>query len=80
MLCRPSPQRSKSCFSVLHKLVFLMRLFGYVYFLVPMAKHACKMALASNIQKYTFGIALGPCKQCFIMFSQGLKLFSSSNI
>jgi hypothetical protein len=31
-------------------------------------------------KKYTFGMALGPCKQHFIMFLQGLKLFSSSDI
>ena len=50
-----------------------MGLFGYVSLLVPMTKHACRMALASNIQEYTFKIALWPCKQCFITFSEGLR-------
>jgi len=27
-----------------------------------MTKHACEMALASDIQKNTFKMALGPCK------------------
>ena len=57
-----------------------MGLFDYVYLLVPMTKHACRMALASNIQKYTFKIALGPYKQCFITFSEGLKVSSGSDI
>ena len=48
---------------------------------VPMmSKHACRMALAINIPKYTFEMALGPCKQCFTMFSEGLKLSSRSDI
>ena len=55
-----------------------MRLFGHVYLLVPVTKHACTNHLASNVQKYTCKIAVGPCIQCFIMFSQGLKLSSSS--
>ena len=41
---------------------------------------ACRMALASNIQKYTFKMVLGPRKQCFIIFSEGLILFSRSDI
>jgi len=57
-----------------------MRLFGHVYLLVPVTKHACANHLASNVQKYTCKIALGPCIQCFIMFSEGLKLYSSSEI
>ena len=57
-----------------------MGLFGYVYLLVPVMKHACRMALASNIQKYTFKMVLGPCKQCFIIFSEGLKPSSRSDI
>ena len=57
-----------------------MGLFGYVYLLVPMTKHACRMALASNIQKYTFKMALGLCKQRIIMFSEGLKVSRRSDI
>ena len=57
-----------------------MGLFGYVYLLVPMMKNACRMALASNIQKYTFKMAPGPCKQHFVMFLEDLKLSSRSDI
>ena len=57
-----------------------MGLFGYVYLLVPMMKNACRMAVASNIQKYTFKMAPGPCKQYFVMFSEDLKLSSRSDI
>ena len=34
----------------------------------------------SNIQKYTFKMALEPCKQYFVMFSEGLKLPSRFDI
>jgi len=57
-----------------------MRLFGHVYLLVPVTKQACANYLTSNVQKYTCKIALGPCIQCFIMFSEGLKLYNSSEI
>ena len=79
-MCTPSTQKNKLCFWVLCKFVFFIGLFGYIYLLVPMTKNACRMALASNIQKYTFKIALGPCKQYFVMFSEGLKLSSRSDI
>ena len=55
-------------------------LFGYVYLLVPVTKNACRMALASSIQKYTLKMAPGPCKQYFVMFSEGFKLSSRSDI
>ena len=57
-----------------------MGLFGYVYLLVPMTKNAWRMALASNIQKYTFKMAPGPCKQYLVIFSEDLKLSSGSDI
>ena len=83
-MCRSSPQKKLVMFLsfmlVLCKLAFLMALFSYVYPLIPMMKHACRMALASNIQKYTFKMVLGPCKQCFIIFSEGLKLSIRSDI
>ena len=53
-----------------------MGLFGYVYPLVPTTKHACRIALASNIQNHTFKMGSGPCQQCFIIFLEGFKLSS----
>ena len=76
-MCRSSPQKKLVMFLsfmlVLCKLAFLMALFSYVYLLIPMMKHACRMPLASDIQKYTFKMALGSVKQCFIMFLRRFK-------
>ena len=58
-MCRPSPQKKEVLFLTFTQIGILMGLFGYVYLLVPMMKHACRMALASNIQKYTFQMAVG---------------------
>ena len=72
----PSTQKNSVVFLSFTQIGIFDGLFGYVYILVPLTKNACRMALARNIQKYTFKMAPGPCKQYFVMFSEGLKLSS----
>ena len=79
-MCRASPQKKEALFLSFTQIGIFDGLLGCVYPLVPMTKHACRMALASNIQKYTFKMALGPCKQCIIMFSEGFKVSRRSDI
>ena len=57
-----------------------MGLFGHVYLLVPNNKIAREMALAREVQNYTFKIVLGPFTQCLVLYLGGLELSSGSDI
>ena len=57
-----------------------MGLFGHVYLLVPNNKIAREMALAREVQNYTFKIVLGPFTQCLVLYLEGLELASGSDI
>ena len=57
-----------------------MRLFGCVYLLIPINEIACKMALARQVQNYTFRIALGPFTKYLVLYLGGLELSGGSDI
>ena len=57
-----------------------MGLFGHVYLLVPNNKIAREMALAREVQNYTFKIVLGPFTQCLVLYLGGLELSGGSDI
>ena len=57
-----------------------MGLFGHVYLLIPNNKIACEMALAREVQNYTFKIVLGPFTQCLVLYLGRLELSGGSDI
>ena len=71
-------KRNMSYYWVLGGLVFLIPLFGYVYHFVPITKHPHDVALGSTVGKYAFNWVPVTSTVCFIMFSEGLKPFFTS--